>query len=76
MTPVALEFLLHCYYDSRPYHKMSPAVKDSIIDFVRNDILVENTADPTGYKVTQKGQVWIESILKTPMPVQKWVSAT
>ena len=69
LTPLHLEILMH-YNCSNNFFRAS---NQTIIEF-HNDLVKLNLLDiNNGYFITDKGKVWLEHILETPMPVQEWV---
>lgn len=75
MTPLHIEILLH--YNSRPCdmeHMDAPAVYDYCQDLLNLGILTFENLDGArnSYKLTEKGHAWLDGILATPLPVQKW----
>lgn len=74
MTPLHLEILLwhnsHC--EPMANHD-APAVVDYRNHFLKHEILWQDDANPSGYSLTNKGQVWLTAILETPFPVLQYV---
>lgn len=74
LSPCDLEFLLHCYYCPAVYERINaPAIQEARDYFLANDI-IKPVPNELFFTTTEKGKFWINEILKTPMPVQKWVS--
>jgi hypothetical protein len=74
ITPVELEFLLHCYYSPAPYTHYHSLLDPFIERMLNEGILVRQIDRIHGgtYRVTERGKVWVEHILNTPFPVQSW----
>ena len=72
MTPNDIEILIHCYVSPVPHPRIeAPAVIDTLV-MLENEGLIENTEEDV-YCTTEKGRAHIETLCKTPWPIQKWV---
>lgn len=77
MTPLQIEILLHYYAISEDYREgdfSAPAVRDAIDEFRHELNLLELDASDgeREYKLTRRGEFYIESLLKIPLPVSEW----
>jgi hypothetical protein len=71
MTPFHLEILLHYSYSNQPFERATASAHDEVArDLVKLGVL-EVCGD--GYQGNDKGRAWVDFMLKTPLPVQKWV---
>lgn len=71
--PAQLSILLHHYVSFEPYPNPSKVSAEVEGMFVAKGILAGSEDAPYCFKVTEKGTAWIEMILSTPAPVQKWI---
>ncbi len=72
MTPSDLEILVHCHVSPDPHPRLhAPAVKDAIRQFLADGIIKRVSVDI--YGSTERGEMWLEMILDTPMPVYQLV---
>ena len=67
MTPLHLEILMHYFVSGTMFPRSTPTITEY------QGHLVELGLLDTELSVTEKGKLWIERVLNTPMPVQKWV---
>lgn len=77
MSPVQLEFLLWCHYSPERHSRVHVGPIQEFVRFaVREGIITQDSKNPKDdvYQTTEKGKAWIEDILSTPLPIQKWVS--
>lgn len=78
MTPLELSILIHyrgCANDFRDGDFSAPAVREAINTF-RDDLLLLEATDGltrAGYRLTQRGHVFVDALCETPLPVQSWV---
>ncbi len=78
MTPLQLQMMLWYYARPTPYafnepeHAKSVAVKQQRGQLVAW-LLLEATLEADVYKVTDRGEVYVQALKATPLPVQKWV---
>ena len=80
ITPLHLEILLWHHTRCIPMeNKNAPAVIEYTKQLLANELLCE-TFEPigkdSGYRLTRKGEVWLEAILNTPFPVLQYVMPT
>lgn len=79
MTPLHLKLLLHYYSIAEPYsmrdhaHAIAPATLEYTADLVSHGLIEVNDSAASGYQCTDRGKVFIDALLATPLPVQKWV---
>jgi len=73
MTPLHLGILLHHYANPSPYPHRSMAADEYAEDLAKWGMMVHKDADEFCMRVTPKGVAWLERVLETPMPVQRWV---
>lgn len=72
LSPLKINLLLHIYAISAPFnHPDAPAYVEAKKEFVNNELVYE-TDTPCGYALTRKGEVLIDSLLNTPMPVLQY----
>ena len=71
LTPIQLEYLLHCHYEA--FYK--PAFPSEVISgqFNRLEFLKLIEKDKNGfYSTTQKGKAYVKAACDLPMPVETW----
>lgn len=73
ITPYVLELVIHhhCSYDLFPRWE-APLYNPTIDELIAEGIL-ERGDDGAPYHTTEKGKAWIEMLLATPFPEQKWI---
>jgi hypothetical protein len=72
ITPNALDILIHYYVSPKQHPRFdAPAVQESIKEFCQKGILKQNNES---FITTDKGKAWIEMILETPYPIQKFIN--
>ena len=73
LTPVNLQFLLHCYYSAvDPF----PGTNTPAIDAAKNYLLTAEMIAPTGDNIwgtTNKGETYIKHLMTVPFPVSVWI---
>jgi len=78
ITPLHIEIVLHYNCTTAPMeHATAPAVQEYIRQLLGEEILIWVSARPVTnghYGLTEKGKAWLEMILATPFPVQRWVA--
>jgi hypothetical protein len=78
MTPLQITMMLHYYAIAEPYalrqpeHADSPAVREQRIVLIGDDLLTREHDDVRGYRVTERGQAYIDALMAMPLPVCKW----
>jgi len=73
LSPLKINLLMHIYAIPGPFdHPDAQAYKQAKKEFVTNEIAYE-TDTPCGYKLTRKGEILVDAILNTPMPVLQYV---
>ncbi len=73
LSPLKVNLLLHIYAIAAPFnHPDAPAYAQAKREFVDNELAFEIDT-PCGYKLTRKGEVLVDAILNTPMPVLQFV---
>jgi hypothetical protein len=71
--------MLHYYAINAPYaehdpaHAKSIAVENQRAQLISFELLETATAAPSGYRVTERGAVYVEALCDMPLPVKKWV---
>ena len=73
ITPLHLEILMHYFVYATPFRADSETIRSYIQYWVEVGCLEPTDAGTLSYDVTEKGQAWINKVLSTPMPTQKWV---
>lgn len=79
MTPLHLKILLHYFCSTATVygsHNHAHATSQSTLDYTAelNTMgLIEPSDTPSGWKTTDRGDVFCRAVLATPLPVQKWV---
>ena len=82
MTPFELEVLMHYYVTPAPHRVEleNPPVWAAMRDwFIAEDLLKARTERTRGdgtYLVTERGAAYVEHVLQTPLPLQKWYVPT
>jgi len=77
VTPLHLEIVMH--YNTRGCdmeNLSAPAVREYIKDLLNTGMLVSvahEAGSMRSYKTTERGEVWLEHLLRVPFPMQKWV---
>ena len=74
-TPNDIDVMLHYHVSPHPHERVhAPAVQEAINMFVKNGMLRPSKDNGgSGFCVTTKGQVWIDMLLATPFPVERFV---
>ena len=73
MSPNDLEVLIHCYVSPNVHPRTgAPAVDEAIHKFLKDGIFC-TTEEKYVYRVSSKGQAWLNMILSTPYPQERWV---
>jgi hypothetical protein len=73
LTPNEVEVLIHYLCSPQPHPRVTaPAVVMAIKKFV-NDEIFKVIDDEAGYAVTDKGRAFVDMILSTPYPENRWV---
>lgn len=83
MTPLEIDIIMHYYCRADDYREgdfTAPAVRETINRF-RDELglLEPNKRDrqfcepSAAYQLTERGRVFIDALMKVPLPVQKWV---
>jgi hypothetical protein len=76
MSPFELKILLHYYYSPEQYENFRTGIPLEFILSCCGQGVFRSTPNPDdGFMLTEKGQMWVESILATPMPIAKWCDA-
>jgi hypothetical protein len=74
LTPLHVEIML--WYNSRAEdmeNLRAPAVNEYLRYLMAEGMITaENAISTRSYKLTEKGQVWLEAVLRLPFPVQRW----
>ena len=78
MTPYELEILLwyHTRNIDHPHDGERPPIWEPTIDkLFRDEMLTSNVViqSNTAYRIAERGKVYIEAILTTPLPEKRWV---
>ena len=79
-APLYLNILLHYYSMACPYaeqdeaHRTSPSVSKFHKDLIDDGLIEQGNENfpEMGYRVTEKGRAWVDHILSTPLPEQRW----
>ena len=74
MTPNELDVLLHyhTFIEEHPRLK-APAVQDALKNLIKKELLTVEKGEKKGiYHSTERGKIWLEMILSTPLPIMKW----
>jgi len=73
LSPLKINLLMHIYALRSPFdHPNAPAYVLAKKEFVDNELAYEIN-DGCGYKLTRKGEIFVDAILSTPMPVLQYV---
>lgn len=80
-TPNDIDVLLHYHVSPTMHERASaPAVQETTERYLREGILVwiddETTRNGGYYKTTERGDAWVEMLLRVPYPRQAWVDET
>ena len=70
ISPTGLKVLLHLFTVSSPYPQNRETWFDNLMTQWTEDGIVRAKGDT--YELTHKGCAWMEMILATPMPVERW----
>ena len=78
VTPLMLDMATHYFVHSFADY---PLILENEVRREQAEFLVEagilaHSVEPgnTHYRITEKGTAWLEMILATPFPVQRWVA--
>ena len=72
LTPLHVEIIMHHYISPGSFRADTETIR-SYRQYWIEEGCIEYNGGETTYVVTDKGKAWIEKILSTPMPTQKWV---
>lgn len=78
MTPLEIGILLHYYSSGADYRGgdfSAPAVREAI-DLFRGGLglLMDDISEhPRAYRLTERGECFVEHLKRQPLPVQVWV---
>ena len=78
MTPLQIKMMLHHYCSPEPYacrepvHASSPAVTEQRHALCEYELL-EAAVSESGFRVTPRGNAYVEALCSMPIPVAKWV---
>jgi hypothetical protein len=72
--PIYVEILLF-YFTTPALHPCqdAPAYASARSWLIGSELLVHDATKASHYEVTDKGAAWIEMLLRTPLPEQRWV---
>lgn len=79
MTPLQIKMMLHYYAIAEPYakddpdHACSRAVFEQRGFLIRENMIVEDCAADSGYRVSPRGEAYIDALCKMPLPMSVWV---
>jgi hypothetical protein len=74
LTPYELRLFLHLHAIAEPYENRETALYvDTVQRFIADGVIEPDDRPGSGYMTTHKGIAWLDAILATPQPVQKWV---
>lgn len=77
MTPIQIEFLLHCYYSSEIYRNLDdPAIIEAIADGLKDGLIEPHKSLTDVYTATRKGSAHVIQICRLPLPIERWVDFT
>ena len=78
MTPLQLKMLLHYYTCAERYGKhepehAKPEIRDQHQGLIVWELLSPCRSNESGYQITARGSAFIEALIKTPLPICKWI---
>lgn len=77
MSPLQIEILLHYYCRSGDYREndfSAPAVREAIDNFRgREDMLCPCESGSRSYRLTERGQAFVDALQRLPLPRRVWV---
>lgn len=79
MTPLQIFMMLHYYAIAEPYalrhpeHAESPAVREQRVLLISDGLLSREHGDVRGYRVTERGKAYVETLMAVQVPICKWV---
>jgi hypothetical protein len=69
LSPLKINLLLHIYAIAGPFdHPDRPIYEQTKEEFLYHELVVIDTSRKCGYRMTEKGDVFIKMILSTPLP--------
>lgn len=66
--PIEIEFMLACYVSPKPAGVLWPGGWDSPAGKATRRWLISEGLVTAEYEVTDRGSLWVEAILSTPLP--------
>lgn len=76
MTPLEIGIMLHYYCRADDYNDgdfSAPAVTEALDLFVEKELLKHNTIE-VAFEITEGGRMYVESLMKVPIPKKVWVT--
>jgi len=74
MAPITINFMLACYCSREPWVNIGDKQWDSISGQETRNFLFAEGLLTENYEPTERGKVWVNMILSTPLPIMKWVA--
>lgn len=75
-TPLHLQLILHAHVTNSPYPTWElPVAREYTAELIRLGLIEGNLVSEFGggsCSTTEKGEAFIEMLLRTPLPVQLW----
>ncbi len=76
LSPLEVEILLHIYCGpSRFENDHTEVYASTIKTFLTGNIIAAAGDTENGYRVTERGDCWVQAILSTPMPRAVYVDS-
>lgn len=75
MTPVQMEVILHYYYNDSSFVSRRASHSEAKRHLLSVGLLQE-PMDANSYRITDRGRVYVESLIKVPLPtkVERWLT--
>ncbi len=72
MSPLEINFLLHCYYSPEPHERIdAPAMGSVVTNLIAEGLIVANGKDI--WKTTDRGNAHVEQLCNLPFPRLEWI---
>ena len=75
-SPLLIDVMLYHYSSPVPYHTDSSAYQAAMNDLQSEGLLTCDDNDPNLIRSTEKGRMWVQMIVSTPLPDPAWIHPT
>lgn len=71
-TPLHINILLHYYAIPTPLEMRSETWTKYRQDLIDAGLVNPDNVNGSGFRVSDKGDVWVDALLATPLPIKHW----